>query len=111
MEQQNLFGGLDAPKRPDPKRRRIPLGEMSCGRFKAEKGIVCWKTNAEEEPWVAFKNPPGHEGKGPVDVIAELAQWLEDKKFMTYGDTQYQALTRLCDAQGIMMPLHMRKEG
>jgi len=110
MEQQSLFGGLDAPKRPDPTRKKIPLAEMGLARFKSEHGIVCWKAPAEDEPWVAFKAPPGHDGRGPVDVIAELAEWLEVNGYMAYGETQYKALTRLCDARGIMMPIDFRQE-
>jgi len=83
---------------------------MSIGRFKLENGMVAWKTQADEDPWVAYKAPPGHEGRGPVEVIAELADWLDQNGYMTYGDTQRKAVTALSDARGILVPIQLRED-
>jgi len=105
--QRDLFGGLTEVKRPDPKRRRIPLHEMGLDRFKLENGITTWRHGHMKEPWTAYKSPPGHEGRAPIEVISELAEWLEQNGYMTNAKTECRAVSMLCDSRGIMMPISL----
>lgn len=111
MEQVNLFGG-DAPaERPTQADKREPLGQMQCGRFKRINGIVAWRNyTATSEPWTAYKAPPGHKSASPAVIVARMPDWLKEHNHIAHGDTQCQALTRLCDGLGIMMPIHLRED-
>jgi len=111
MEQVNLFGGQEAPARPTQADKRQPLSQQDCGRFKRNNGIVTWKNHqSTAEPWTAYKAPPGHESESPAVIVSRMLDWLKDHKHIAFGDSQYEALTRLCDGLGIPMPMYLRKD-
>lgn len=108
-DQEDLFGATSEPP-PRPTRKKWKMHEMNITRFKHENGIVTWCHRHLEEPWTAYKAPPGHENRGPVEVISELAEWLDQNGYMTTAKTECEAVTMLCDARGVLMPMHLGEE-
>jgi hypothetical protein len=76
--------------------------------FKTRQGVwtYCGKgMKREEHPWEALLVPSGGEPDDPVSLIAGYCRLLEEAGLLVTGETELDAVQRLCAANEIVPPL------